>query len=52
MGLEFLIGCSQRFRVGRHYSDEVRVMAGIPQGSILCPLLFLAYVNNIWRNSK
>ena len=47
---EFLIDRSQRFRVGRHYSEKVRVISGILQGSFLGPLLFLAYVNDIWRD--
>ena len=47
---EFLIGRTQRVRVGGELSEEVRVTSGVPQGSVLGPLLFLAYVNDIGRN--
>jgi hypothetical protein len=46
---EFLLGRTQRVRV-RGKLSEVRVTSDVPQGSVLGPLLFLAYVNNIWRN--
>ena len=47
---EFLLGRSQRVRVNGQLSEEIRVASGVPLGSVLGPLLFLAYLNDIWRN--
>jgi hypothetical protein len=47
---EFLLGRSQRVRVDGQLSKEVPVNLGVPQGSVFGPLLFLAYVNDIWKN--
>ena len=38
---EFLVGRTQRVRVGGQLSKEVKLTAGVPQGSVLGPLLFL-----------
>jgi hypothetical protein len=47
---EFLVGRTQRVRVGVQLSKEVKVTSGLLQGSDLGPLLFVVYVNDIWRN--
>jgi len=47
---EFLLGRTQRVRVGGHLSEEFRVTSGVLQGSVLGLLLFLPYVNDISRH--
>jgi hypothetical protein len=46
---EFLSGRTQRVRVEENLSEEDRATSGVPQGSVLRPLLFLAYVKRIWE---
>ena len=46
----FLLGRTQSVIVGGHLSEEVRAKSCNPQGGVLSPLLFLAYVKDIWRN--
>jgi len=43
----FLTNRSQRVRINGTFSNWARVLSGIPQGSVLCPLLSLLFINDL-----